>query len=1540
MTGAMLLTLASEGHRRTFSFDESVRSILWVSDAPVESIDDALACVEYENGRTFLKPAKDCNLMTSNGDFVEKTPLDSGSQAVFSIQSPAIATPAILYVRASTRGMRTFKKLGFSHDVSVEIGRDSNDFRYSSGFVSSHHARLSLVGDSFTIEDLGSSNGTFVNGQIVAPGVPIQLTVGDVVQILDLTFMVGHRLISVNSPDELHIGEIAGAGYIDHEAFKNICPPASETEGDLPLFYPAPRLAHSIHETELRVDEPPAPQEDEEQSALMQMGPSFLMGITSVIMLISAISRIMNGADMMTTLPMIAMSVSMVGGAVIWPIISNKFKKKQEASREAKRESTYTDYLNGIEAKLSEECEKQALILNGNRVSIPDLIERADTHAPRLMNRSAVHGDFLDLRVGIGDADLKAKIRWPDDRFSMSEDTLLAKVKALAKNPPWVRDVPLAFNPAEHFVAGIVGDRTLTWAFMRGLLIQVCTLYSYQDVRIVLIADPAEQEEWEFLRNIPHVFDSRGESRAIAIDSDSLMGISMQLERALDEREEIRSDVYSDYGVYYLIVCASSELAETSDTLSKIAEMRQNKGMSLLYMGQELKDLPRECGYVIDLSEEGVTDFSWKTQELDEHKDWPARSARMFERKDVSGTLLEFDPDIYVGTPDAYRVALDLSSVHLDIAEQRSAMPSSVGFLEMFEVGTTAHLNIGQRWAEHDASRTLQTPLGLDAQGEQTMLNLHEKVHGPHGLIAGTTGSGKSEFIITYILSMCVNYPPDQVAFVLIDYKGGGLAGAFDNERVQLPHLAGTITNLDGAAISRSLVSIKSELKRRQDMFNKARDITGEGTIDIYKYLSYYRQGVLKDPLPHLFIVADEFAELKQQEPEFMDELISAARIGRSLGVHLILATQKPSGVVNDQIWSNSRFKVCLKVADAGDSKEMIQRPDAAEIREPGRYYMLVGYNEFFTCGQAAWAGGSYTPTERFEPKRDTAVEMIDETGEAIASLRPPSTAQKTDTSELNAVLDQIVECAELAGKHAERLWLDPIPNRISLASVESKYGFERQDTGLVAVIGAIDDPERQRQDIFTANLSAVGNVMLYGSQGSGVDSLAATMAFSLCKEYLPEEINIYLIDLGDGSLAALGKLPQCGGVVLPGDDELLSNLFKLILSEIEVRRKLFAESGGGIDSYNATAEKPVPHIVVLLANMAAFNELYEDFTEQLISITRDAPRYGIHFIVTASAATVPRMRLKTNFGLDVVTAFNDANDYVTILGSMTGIVAPKSDKRGLVKVGKKIFEFQGASISEEGEQVRDCVANLAETVEEKSSAKAKPIPRLPETVHPADMVSAVTSNRCVPIGFRKDDVSPVSFDLGKSPYMLVLGNDVDDIGRYLRGLRDTLLTTQRASYLFIDPQGLLGDVEDDPGVVQDLDIVEEAVKQISSGDLVVDILVATSIGQIMANLSDESKKAFQDYIVSERGTKTTGIVAASELWRVRGTYDQWYKVLTAYGNGIWVGSGFSDQTTFRFARALSEYRQPAKRSEGYLVMRGAVDGVRFVEANDEPQEE
>ena len=195
--------------------------------------------------------------------------------------------------------------------------------------------------------------------------------------------------------------------------------------------------------------------------------------------------------------------------------------------------------------------------------------------------------------------------------------------------------------------------------------------------------------------------------------------------------------------------------------------------------------------------------------------------------------------------------------------------------MEMLGISKVEQLNVSTNWETNDPVLSLAAPIGVHESGELFKLNLHEKSHGPHGLVAGSTGSGKSEFIITYILSMAINYHPYEVQFVLIDYKGGGLTGAFENKEtgLVLPHLAGTITNLDISEMNRTLVSIQSELKRRQRIFNEVRDNLGESTIDIYKYQRLYREGVVKVPMAHLFIISDEFAELKSQQPEFMKEL-------------------------------------------------------------------------------------------------------------------------------------------------------------------------------------------------------------------------------------------------------------------------------------------------------------------------------------------------------------------------------------------------------------------------------------------------------------------------------------------------------------------------------------------------------------------------------------------------------------------------------------------------------------------------------------------
>lgn len=339
---------------------------------------------------------------------------------------------------------------------------------------------------------------------------------------------------------------------------------------------------------------------------------------------------------------------------------------------------------------------------------------------------------------------------------------------------------------------------------------------------------------------------------------------------------------------------------------------------------------------------------------------------------------------------------------------------------------------------------------------------------------------------------MATLFHPYEVGFIIIDFKGGGMVNQFRD----LPHLNGAITNIDGREIDRSLMSIKAELLKRQELFAEA------NVNKIDDYIKLFKKGEVKTALPHLILIVDEFAELKSDQPEFMKELISAARIGRSLGVHLILATQKPSGVVNDQIWSNSKFKLCLKVQTKEDSNEVLKSPLAAEIREPGRAYLQVGNNEIFQLFQSAYSGAP----SQFDTLGNTNKFKLSKVSlygrrEVFFEQKPKSL--DASVTQLDALVEYVKEYCEKRGiERLPNICLPPLPEHIALPEGE----IQTKGKDIYIPVGFYDDPSRQLQKEYGINLSQ-GNLFILGSSQYGKTTLLQTIIKQIAINYSPSEV-------------------------------------------------------------------------------------------------------------------------------------------------------------------------------------------------------------------------------------------------------------------------------------------------------------------------------------------------------------------------------------------------------------------------------------------------
>lgn len=1520
----MLITLVCEEKIYSMALPEKIAGKYWIVDDEKPINNNKIFAVEANktNDKWIVKADKKLKLYDEKKREIKEIEIKEGELLAVSLGKDQPLS--FLLVESFTKDRGTYEKFMIHQDVALRIGRENdNDIVIANKYVGSYHAVLVFANGKWSLNDNGSINGIYVNKRRIHG--QVDLNIGDIVFILGYKFVVGNCFIAMNNPGKsVAINTKLLSEYINEDEVDS-----EILELDDPTFYyRSPRFINEITPLELQVDSPTKQEDAAKTPLLLTMGPSLVMGLASFsVGLISVTNAMKENASLMSALPTMVTSVSLLIGMILFPILVRRYEKKHGKEKEQIRREKYIKYLDNLKEEIQSNITIQEELLNTNNPSVQALTDKQEFWDSGLWGKAPEQKDFLFVRLGAGNLPMYGNIKFPDDRFSIEDDVMRERLFAFQREERLLLNVPIGISLLKNRAVGIVGNREGVFQLLNNMLMQIMLLHSYDEVKIICMMEAYDEKKFPFIRYAQHTWDNEGRRRFLAVSEENLRELSMDVNKVIRERKERDKKDGAIVLPHYIILSVSAELANKCAFLSDILEDETISGFSVICAYDEVKSLPKECKTIIEVND---------TQGM------------LYDTTTSGGGVINFAQDM-VSTDYAKNLVYRMTAKRLDLNQGRYALPEMLTFLEMFGVGKIEHLNIVQRWKDNNPVKSLRAPVGVDTSGDTFYLDLHEKFHGPHGLVAGMTGSGKSEFIITYILSMAVNYHPDEVAFVLIDYKGGGLTGAFCNEHYTLPHLAGTITNLDGSAIMRSILSIKSELRKRQAIFNQARDIANEGTMDIYKYQKMYRDGLVKEPMPHLFIISDEFAELSAQQPEFMSQLISTARIGRSLGVHLILATQKPSGVVNEQIWANSKFKVCLKVQDQNDSKDMLKRPDAAEITETGRFYLQVGYNEIFEMGQSAWAGAAYLDQDVSGKELDTTIEVLDELGNVADRLKPKKSVAVTENGkQIVRIMEYLDELAKEEQIHERQLWMPEIPEVITMDELVEKYQYSVQGRkGLWTVIGEVDDPYTQSQHILDVDLSTAGNVLIYGGAGSGKELMLSSMLYFLYKNYLPEQLHTYILDFGAETFRMFESAPHTGSVMIDGEDEKINGLINMLSKEVKYRKKLFAEFSGDIERYNASDNLPVPYMLVIINNYSNFNDNYERYEEILIALTRECPKYGIYFIYTATNTTSVRFRMSQNFRQMYVMQMNDKADYSTILGSTKGVYPPAIKGRGILKT-EETYVFQAAHIVREEEDLLGYIKQFAENLAEKANGKvARQIPVVPKFVSGLDAASSVNSFGQMSLGVSHATYDYLKIDATEKNVLLAISEDSTDALYYAGGLIETTSAIPEIQTIVFNGGRKLAELLDVAYEPVDTDYENKIVELFQTvllrnndykdtdGHPTVDMhpmLVVLNGFEVIRNTLSEDGKDKLNTILDK----------AEDFWNVWFVVSDSYRNLNLYymenwirnkceGKGVWIGNGIEDQMRFVITKHRSALKKEVDSRTGYYVNNGVAKIMKLV---------
>ena len=929
-------------------------------------------------------------------------------------------------------------------------------------------------------------------------------------------------------------------------------------------FNRPPRLARPARSAVFTVPKEPTAPRKQPFSPIMLLAPLVMGGVTFFIT-----------HRVMSLLFMLLSPLMMIGNRLATRSGAKKMHREAVARfREQKRDAERAAFKALVE-------ERRA-----RRLDHPDAAEvmlRATGPRAGLWERRIHDPDWLDLRVGTADLPSEVELRLPD-RAGWEEPFAWS-----------ASDVPVSVPLGRLGVAGVAGEKRREVA--RWMLAQCAVLHSPAELDLMVLVDPGlgarAGEEWAWTCWLPHARAPEGTGARVraAMDEDTIARQVGALVSLIEQRQEAAGAAGgAGAGPFTLVVLDGARALRLVPGMVRVLREGPAAGIRLLCLDEDRVSLPEECRAVVAADE-------------------PWAGVSQTDKDDIEQVSLDLVPAGW-----AQRVARALAPLR-DVSAQgdAGAIPRSSRLLDVIGMPEPDAAAVLSRWQGGRAST--RAVIGEDAEG---LFSLDVRADGPHALVAGTTGSGKSELLQTLIASLCALNTPESMTFVLVDYKGGA---AF-KDCARLPHTVGMVTDLDGHLTGRALESLGAELRRRERLLARA------DAKDIEDYTAALGPG--DEPMPRLMLIIDEFAALVAELPDFVTGLVDIARRGRSLGVHLVLATQRPAGVVSAEIKSNTNLRIALRVTDEGDSQDVVESGASAHIPPsiPGRAYARLGHGRLLPF-QASRVGGRPTGAVR------TAAPSLEPlTLEGMSRPAPSGPVVEEDVSvptDLAALVDAMLQARRTTGLPApHRPWLEPLPALITLDRVGDRDDAPADADGAPGflpplIIGLEDLPGEQAQRPMTWDYTRAGHLGVAGAPRSGRSNLLRTLAVEIARTASPADVHVYGLDAGSGALAPLVSMAHTGAVVTRDQADRVRRLLTMLGKEVARRQQALALEGfSSLAEQRAAAPagERLPYLVVLLDRWDGFLAVFETVDGGVMvsafeTLMREGAAVGVRVVVT-----------------------------------------------------------------------------------------------------------------------------------------------------------------------------------------------------------------------------------------------------------------------------------------------------------------------------------